>query len=150
MPICQTLDKGMISAIEEANSSRQQGGIPIGAALIDASGRVVGKGHNQRVQSKSPILHAEIDCLAKVGRRGDYSDTTLYSTLMPCYMCAGAIIQFGIPKVVVGESRNFTGAADLLREHDVEVIDLNLSECTQLLGKFIVEQPGLWSEDIGA
>ncbi len=145
----QQLEIGMISAINEARSSRAQGGIPIGAALADGQGRLVGQGHNQRVQHASPTLHAEIDCLEKVGRRDSYSDTTLYSTLMPCYMCAGAIIQFGIPRVVVGESRNFPGAADLLSEHNVEVVDLNLPECAQLLGDFIAEQPHLWSEDIG-
>ena len=144
-----SLDAGMKSALEEARSSLQQGGIPIGAALVDGEGNVLGSGHNRRVQLESPILHAEIDCLANVGRFSDYGETTLYSTLMPCYMCAGAAIQFGIPKVVVGEARNFAGAADLLREHGIEVIDLDLPECVRLLGDFIAAKPQLWSEDIG-
>ena len=137
-------------AISEAKLGLAEGGIPIGAALTDANGNVQGRGHNQRVQLKNQILHAELDCLANVGRWSDYGGTTLYSTLMPCYMCAGAVIQFGIPKVVVGESRNFAGAAGLLREHDVELIDLDLLECTQLLGGFIAANPRLWSEDIGS
>jgi cytosine/creatinine deaminase len=139
----------MSAAIEEARRSLEQGGIPIGAALADADDNVAGRGHNRRVQSGSPILHAEIDCLANAGRRDDYSDTTLYSTLMPCYMCAGAIIQFGIPRVVVGESRNFGGAGDLLSAHHVDVVDLGLPECEELLGTFISERPALWAEDIG-
>lgn len=140
----------MAAAIEEAKASLAEGGIPIGAALTDAGGDVLGRGHNQRVQRESQILHAEIDCLANVGRYSDYPNKVLYSTLMPCYMCAGAVIQFGIRKVVVGESRNFAGAADLLRGHGVDLIDLDLPECIQLLGDFIANHPGLWSEDIGA
>jgi cytosine deaminase len=140
----------MAAAIAEARASLAQGGIPIGAALGDADGNVLGRGHNQRVQRESQILHAEIDCLAGVGRRSDFAETILYSTLMPCYMCAGAVIQFGIRKVVVGESRNFSGAADLLRSHNVDLIDLDLPECTDLLADFIANNPDLWSEDIGA
>lgn len=144
-----SLDPGMRSALEEARASLRQGGIPIGAALTDDEGNVLGSGHNRRVQLENPILHAEIDCLANVGRLADYSHTTLYSTLMPCYMCAGAAIQFGIPRVVVGEARNFAGAAGLLRERGIELIDLDLPECVRLLGDFIVAKPELWSEDIG-
>jgi len=139
----------MAAAIEEARVSLEQGGIPIGAALGDAAGNLLGRGHNQRVQQGSQVLHAEIDCLAGVGRRSDFADKILYSTLMPCYMCAGAVIQFGIRKVVVGESRNFSGAASLLRDHNVDLIDLDLPECAHLLADFIADNPGLWSEDIG-
>jgi creatinine deaminase len=140
---------GLAIAIAEAMSSHEQGGIPIGAALTDAEGNVFGKGHNQRIQSQSPILHAEIACLADVGRRKTYSNTILYSTLMPCYMCAGAIVQFRIPCVVVGESQSFLGAAQFLWEHDVEVIDLHNATCEKLLAGFILEKPELWLEDIG-
>lgn len=142
-------DMGMVAAIEAARTSLAEGGIPIGASLTGAGGELLATGHNRRVQRQSQILHAEIDCLANLGRYPDYGSTTLYSTLMPCYMCAGAAIQFGIPRVVVGESRNFEGAAELLREHGVEVVDLDLEECTRLLGDFIAANPGIWSEDIG-
>lgn len=139
---------GMSRAIAEAKRSLREGGIPIGAALVHGD-RVIGVGHNRRVQLKNPILHAEIDCLANAGRQHDYSGAVLYSTLMPCYMCAGAVVQFGIPRVVVGESRNFEGAGDFLRDHGVEVIDLADSECQELLGGFIADHPETWHEDIG-
>ena len=110
----------------------------------------MGVGYNRRVQQNNPILHAEIDCLAKGARHHDYSGATMYSTLMPCHMCAGAIIQFGIPRVVVGESRNFSGAHDLLRSHGVEkAIDLDDRECRELLGEYISHHPDTWHEDIG-
>jgi cytosine deaminase len=143
------LSKGLTVALTEAERSFEQGGIPIGAALCDARGDVVARGHNQRIQRGSQILHAEIDCLANAGRRHDYAGTVLYSTLMPCYMCAGAIVQFGIPKVVVGESRNFGGARDLLEGHGVEVDDLDSDECADLLKRFIESSPDIWYEDIG-
>jgi creatinine deaminase len=146
----QRSDTGMNLAIAEAEESLREGGIPIGAALVDDRDHIIGLGHNRRVQSKSQVLHAEIDCLGNAGRRHDYSHTVLYSTLMPCYMCAGAIIQFGIPSVVVGESRHFSGAAELLHEHGVDVIDLDDPRCRELLGAFIDRQPDVWREDIGA
>ena len=142
-------DPGTSLAISSARQSLEEGGIPIGAALLDSEGRVLGVGHNRRLQKDSPILHAEMDCLANASRRHDYSGTTLYSTLMPCYMCAGAIIQFGIPRVVVGESENFSGAKDLLAKHEVEVVDLDDPVCKGLLGDFIVRNPQTWREDIG-
>ena len=112
-------------------------------------GRIIGRGHNRRVQEESPVLHAEIDCLRNAGRIGSYRDTTLYSTLMPCYLCAGAVVQFGIPKVVVGESRTFAGAREFMASHGVEVVDLDLGECQVMMKAFIAEHPDLWNEDIG-
>jgi creatinine deaminase len=143
-------ESGMQLALSAAEQSLAEGGIPIGAALVDDEDHVIGVGHNRRVQAKSPVLHAEIDCLGNAGRRRDYSHLVLYSTLMPCYMCAGAVIQFGIKRVVVGESRNFLGAAELLREHGVEVVDLNDRRCQEILGGFISRRPDVWREDIGA
>jgi len=136
--------------VSAARRSHDEGGIPIGAALLDADGVVLGDGHNQRVQRKSMLRHAEIDCLEEVGRRSTFAGTTLYSTLMPCYMCAGAVIQFGIPRVVVGESRTFRGARDLLVRHGVELIDVDDPVCVSLLGAFVAAHPAVWSEDTGS
>ena len=141
-------DKFMNLAIDEARLGLLKGGIPIGSVLVK-DGKVLGKGHNQRVQENDPILHAEIDCLRKAGRIGSYKDTILYSTLMPCYLCAGAVVQFGIKKVIVGESETFPGARQFMESHGVEVIDLNLNECKQLMQNFIQKHPQLWNEDIG-
>ena len=138
----------MKAAIEEARKSLSEGGIPIGSVLVK-KGQIIGRGHNKRVQQNDPIMHAEIDCLRNAGRIGKYSETLLYSTLMPCYLCAGAIVQFGIKKVVVGESENFSGAKDFLKSHGVKVVDLNLNKCKQLMKKFIQDNPDLWNEDIG-
>ncbi len=135
-------------AIDEARKGRQEGGIPIGSVL-EKGGAVVGRGHNQRVQQNNPILHAEIDCLQNAGRVGNYAGTTLYSTLMPCYLCSGAIVQFKIKRVVVGESATFPGAPDFLKSHSVEVINLDLPECKEMMHEFIKEFPQLWNEDIG-
>ena len=110
----------------------------------------LGAGHNKRVQQGDPILHAEIDCLRRAGRVGYYGDTTLYSTLMPCYLCAGAAVQFGIKRVIVGESETFTGAREFMESHGIEVVDLALPECTEMMAAFIAANPSLWSEDIGA
>jgi len=140
----------MRDAIEQARKSLTEGGVPIGACLRAADGTLLGVGHNQRVQRSSPTLHAEIDCLETVGRLSSYADTTLYSTLMPCYMCAGAIVQFNIPIVVVGEARTFSGAASWLREWGIEVVDLDLGECYEVLQEFIGEEPAIWREDIGS
>jgi cytosine deaminase len=141
-------DKFMKAAIIEAKSGYEEGGIPIGAVLV-RDGRIVGRGHNRRVQEDDPIIHAEIDCLRNAGRIKSYKDTTLYSTLMPCYLCAGAVVQFGIPKVIVGESRNFRGAKDFLESMGVEVKDLDLDECADMMAGFIEKNPELWNEDIG-
>jgi len=143
-----THDKFMQLAIEEALSGLAEGGIPIGSVLIK-DGKLVAKGHNKRVQEGNPILHGEMDCLFNAGRVGSYKNTVIYSTLMPCYMCAGTIVQFKIPKVIVGESRTFPGAKAFMESHGVEVIDLDLPECVQMMEDFIADKPQLWNEDIG-
>lgn len=141
-------DEFMKAAIEQARKSRSEGGIPIGSALVRA-GKLIAAGHNKRVQDRDPITHAEIDCLRNAGRLGSFHDTVLYSTLMPCYLCSGAVVQFGIKKVIVGESRTFAGAPDFMRSHGVEIVDLDLPECVEMMQKFIAENPELWNEDIG-
>jgi creatinine deaminase len=140
---------GINLALSNARLSLSEGGIPVGAALLSEKGQTLGVGRNRRVQKSNPILHAEIDCLANAARHKDYSGTTLYSTVMPCHMCTGAIIQFGIPRVVVGESQNFSGAHDLLKSYGVEVIDLDDSTCRDLLAEYISRHPDTWQEDIG-
>ncbi|MGV8016858.1 MAG: nucleoside deaminase [Ignavibacteria bacterium] len=142
------MDEFMKAAIEEAKKGLAEGGIPIGSVLVK-DGRIIGRGHNRRVQKGSPTLHAEIDCLENAGRIGSYSGTVLYSTLMPCYLCSGAVVQFGIKKVVAGESVTFAGGPEFLKEHGVEVIDLNLDECINLMKDFIDKNKELWNEDIG-
>jgi creatinine deaminase len=141
-------DSFMQAAIAQARKSGGEGGIPIGSALVRA-GELVAVGHNKRVQENDPVTHAEIDCLRQAGRLGRFHDTVLYSTLMPCYLCAGAVVQFGIKKVIVGESRTFAGAPDFMRSHGVEVVDLDLTECVEMMRAFIAEHPQLWNEDIG-
>ena len=138
----------MQAAINEAKKGLQEGGIPIGAVLVQKN-HIIGRGHNRRVQQNNPILHAEIDCLQNAGRIGTYNQTVLYSTLIPCYLCAGAVVQFGIKKVVAGESETFQGAQQFLKAKNVEVVDLDLAECKQLMNQFIKEKPNLWNEDIG-
>jgi len=138
----------MREAIEEAIKGRDEGGIPIGSVLV-RNNVILGRGHNRRVQEGDPIIHAEIDCLRNAGRIGTYRDAVLYSTLMPCYLCAGAAVQFGIKKVVVGESRNFAGARAFMEEHGIEVIELDLDECVSMMQEFIAQNPRLWNEDIG-
>lgn len=141
------MDEFMQAAIDEARLGRSQGGIPIGSVLV-RNGRIIARGHNKRVQEQNPILHGEMDCLNQAGRIGSYRDTVIYSTLMPCYMCAGTIVQFKIPRVVVGESRTFPGAKEFMQQHGVEVIDLDLPECVRLMEEFIAAEPGLWNEDL--
>ncbi|NJK50635.1 nucleoside deaminase [Candidatus Gracilibacteria bacterium] len=138
----------MTQAIAQAKQGLSEGGIPIGSVLVK-DGKILGKGHNKRVQDDDPVTHAEIDCLRNAGRIGKYSETVLYSTLMPCYLCAGAVVQFGIKKVIAGESETFPGAREFMESHGVEVIDLNLDECKQLMKDFIAQNPRLWNEDIG-
>lgn len=142
------MDEFMKLAIDEARLGLSQGGIPIGSVLVK-NGKLVAQGHNKRVQEKNPILHGEMDCLNNAGRIGSYKNTVIYSTLMPCYMCAGTIVQFKIPKVIVGESRTFPGAKEFMQSHGVEVIDLDLPECVKMMEDFIREKPELWNEDIG-
>ncbi|MBO3270905.1 nucleoside deaminase [Hymenobacter defluvii] len=140
-------DKFMQAAIDEARAGRKEGGIPIGSALRRGD-EVVASGHNKRVQEGNPILHGEMDCLNNAGRQRTYRDTVLYTTLMPCYMCAGTIVQFKIPKVVVGEAQTFGESLEFLQSHGVEVEILNLPECVEMMQEFIEAEPTLWSEDI--
>ena len=138
----------MRAAIEEAQRGLDEGGIPIGSVLV-SNGKSSAGGHNKRVQDGDPVTHAEIDCLRNAGRVGRYAGTTLYSTLMPCYLCAGAVVQFGIKKVIAGESETFDGARAFMEEHGVEVVDLDLKECKEMMRDFIEARPELWNEDIG-
>ncbi|MBZ8180745.1 nucleoside deaminase [Oscillatoria salina] len=142
------MDEFMAAAIAEAKQGLIEGGIPIGSVLVK-DGKIIGQGHNQRVQNGDPVTHAEIDCLRNAGRIGNYQNTILYSTLMPCYLCAGAVVQFKIKKVIAGESKTFPGAKEFMESHGVEVIDLDLDECQQLMRDFIAKNPSLWNEDIG-
>jgi cytosine deaminase len=137
-------------AIEQARIGRAEGGVPIGAALI-VDGRVVGAGHNRRVQLGSAIRHGETDALENAGRlpAAVYRRATMATTLSPCDMCTGAILLYGIPRVVIGENRTFVGGEDLLRARGVEVVNLDSDECFSLLQGFIAEHPDVWSEDIG-
>jgi creatinine deaminase len=141
-------DPYLSAAIAEARKGLAEDGIPIGSVLVKGT-KIVGRGHNKRVQNGDPMAHAEIDCLQSAGRIGSYKGTTLYSTLMPCYLCAGAVVQFGIKKVVAGESRTFPGAKSFMVEHGIEVIDLDDKECYALMQGFIRTNPDLWNEDIG-
>lgn len=134
-------------AYEEAKAGYDEGGCPIGSVLA-RNGQLVSQGRNQRVQGGDPIAHGEMDALRKAGRQKTYKDTTLYTSLSPCMMCTGTIIQFGIPRVVVGENRNFGGNEEFLRSKGVEVIVVNDQDCIDLMGRFIREKPQLWNEDI--
>ncbi len=138
----------MLEALAEAKQGLSEGGIPIGSVLV-RNGTIIGRGHNRRVQEKNPLKHAEIDCLINAGRVSTYRDTVLYSTLMPCYLCAGAVVQFNIPKIVVGEARTFAGAEKFMREHNVEVVNLDLEECVTMMKDFINKNPSIWGEDVG-
>ena len=150
------MDLFLRAAIDEARLGLTEGGLPIGSVLV-RGGTIIGRGHNRRVQRGDPMAHAEIDCLTNAGRqpRG-YGDAILYSTLMPCFLCSGAAVQFGVPKVVVGESVNFPGgegpggsSPQFMRAQGIEVVDLRDDECIEVMRRFIREHPGLWNEDIG-
>jgi cytosine deaminase len=136
-------------ALEEARLGRSEGGIPIGAALFSRAGELLGRGHNRRIQDDDPSVHGETDAFRNAGRRRSYGDTVMVTTLSPCWYCSGLIRQFGIGAVVIGESRTFHGGHDWLREHGVEVIELDSEECFALLQGFIAEHPEIWNEDIG-
>ena len=136
-------------AIEEARTGLAEGGIPIGGALIGADGTVLGRGHNRRVQDDDPSVHGETDAFRNAGRQATYRGTTMVTTLSPCWYCSGLVRQFGISRLVVGESRTFTGGHDWLRENGVEVLVLDDPECVQLMTDFIAAHPALWNEDIG-
>ena len=141
-------DKQMLRiAYDEAQSGFDEGGCPIGAVLA-RGGQAVSRGRNQRVQQGDPIAHGEMDALRKAGRQKTYRDTVLYTTLSPCMMCSGTIVQFGIPRVVVGENTTFGGNEDFLRAHGVEVVIADDQDCGALMEKFICEQPDLWADDI--
>jgi creatinine deaminase len=137
------------TAIEEAQCGLAEGGIPIGAALFDNDGKLLGRGHNRRVQEGDPSAHGETDAFRKARRQKSYRDKIMVTTLAPCWYCSGLIRQFGIGLVVVGESVNFRGGMDWLQEIGIKVIDLASKECIEMLGKFIAENPALWHEDIG-
>lgn len=145
-----TEDPFLDAAIAEAAQGRSTGGIPIGSVLV-VDGEIVGRGHNQRVQRGSVVLHAEMDCLENAGRmRAEvYQRATIYSTLSPCAMCTGAILLYGIPRLIVGENQTFQGPQHLLEEAGVEVTMLNDEHCINMMLEFIATEPGLWNEDIG-
>ena len=144
------MDRFMAAAIEEARRGLAVGGIPIGSVLV-LDDRIIGRGHNRRVQQESAILHAEMDCIENAGclDAAIYRRSTLYSTLSPCAMCSGTALLYGIPKVVVGENTNFRGPEDHLREQGVELVILNDTTCIEMMRTFIDENPSLWNQDIG-
>jgi cytosine deaminase len=137
----------MKEAEAEALKGLSEGGIPIGSILV-RDGEIIGRGHNQRVQKGSSILHGEMDCLMNAGRQASYRDTVIYSTLSPCMMCSGTIVQFKIPRVVVGEAVNFPGAPEFMRSHGIEVVILNQPDLIAMMWSFIRSKPALWNEDI--
>ena len=136
-------------AIAEARQSMAEGGIPIGAALFNLEGSVLGRGHNRRVQEQDPSVHGETDAFRKAGRQRSYRDTIMVTTLAPCWYCSGLVRQFNIGTVIVGESVNFQGGIDWLRENGVMVIDLESADCVKLLADYIAANPQIWNEDIG-
>ncbi len=147
MNMTETDRKFLRIAYEEALGGYNEGGCPIGSALADGN-HLIAQGRNQRVQKGDPIAHGEMDCLRKAGRQNSYRSMTLYTSLSPCMMCTGTIIQFGIPRVVIGENRTFGGNEDLLRQRGVEVIIADDPDCIALMTRFIEEKPDLWNEDI--
>jgi cytosine/creatinine deaminase len=144
------VDSFLNEALEEARLGLAEGGIPIGSVLV-IDGEIVGRGHNQRIQKGSAILHAEMDCIEKAGRllATDYARATLYSTLSPCEMCSGTALLYKIRKIVIGENQNFRGPEDYLRSQGVELEIVNDSNCIEMMAKFIKDRPSLWYEDIG-
>jgi cytosine/creatinine deaminase len=145
--------KWMERAFLQAQKSYDEGGLPIGSVLVrhlkDGGEVLVGEGHNQRIQQGDAIAHGEMDAIRNAGRQRSYRDTTIYTTLSPCMMCSGTIVQFNIPRVVIGENANFGGNEEFLRQRGVEVIILDDPKCTELMGRFIRERPDIWNEDIG-
>ena len=136
-------------ALDEARKGLAEGGIPIGAAVFDGDGKLLGTGHNRRVQEGDPSIHGETDAFRKAGRQRSYREMTMVTTLAPCWYCSGLVRQFGFKRVIVGESETFRGGIDWLRENGVEVVDLDSDECKQLLRGFIAAHPEVWNEDIG-
>ena len=137
------------TAIDEARVGLAEGGIPIGAALFGGNGELLGRGHNRRVQENDPSIHGETDAFRKAGRQRSYRDKTMVTTLAPCWYCCGLIVQFCIGTVVVGESKNFRGGLDWLRERGVKVVEMNSHVCEELLANYIAANPDVWNEDIG-
>lgn len=149
MPNQDELDREFLdAAYEEAKKGLAEGGIPIGSVLV-RNGEIIGRGHNRRVQQGDPILHGEMDAIRNAGRQKSYRDVTCYTTLSPCMMCTGTIIQFGISRVVVAESKNFKGYQDVLSLAGIEVKDCDDERCTHMMAEFIEAHPELWNEDIG-
>jgi len=146
----QLMDNFLKAAIEEAKTGLQEGGIPIGSVIVH-NDKIIGRGHNKRIQNGSVVLHGEMDALENAGRQpaSVYKECTLYTTLSPCPMCTGAILLYGIPKVVIGENKTFMGAEESLIQNGVEVIVANNSECIEMMEQFISDRPELWNEDIG-
>ena len=144
------MDEFLEAAIEEAKKGLEEGGIPIGSVLV-IDGKIVGQGHNQRLQKGSAVLHAEMDCLENAGRlkASEYRRATLYTTLSPCDMCSGTVLLYGIPKVVIGENRTFRGPEDYVRSRGVEITVVDNNECRKLMETFVNDHPNLWNEDIG-
>jgi creatinine deaminase len=137
------------AALEEAKEGLSEGGLPIGSVLANTQGQIVARGHNLRVQSGDPTAHAESVCLRNAGRRRDWAELTLVSTLSPCIMCTGTTLLYRIPRVVIGENQNFKGAEDLFRQHGTRVVILNDAECIAMMREFIAAHADLWNEDIG-
>src|SRR5829696_6237393 len=144
------MDPFLRAAIDEARLGLSEGGLPIGAVLV-RNGEIIGRGHNRRVQNGDQTAHAEINCFTNAGRQRTYADTTLYSTLMPCFLCSGAAVQFGVKRIVVGEATNFPGgqapggtSPNFLRFHGVDVVNLSAGECIEMMSKFIRDNPALW------
>ncbi len=146
----QEMQAFMEAAVEEARKGLKEGGIPIGSVLVH-QGKIIGRGHNQRIQKGSVVLHGEMDALENAGRQSAlvYQQSTIYTTLSPCPMCSGAILLYGIPKVVIGENKTFKGSEELLKNHGIEVTILDHQGCIQLMKEFIDAHPDIWNEDIG-
>lgn len=136
-------------ALEEARTGLREGGLPIGSVLADRAGKIVARGHNLRVQTEDPTAHAETVCIRNAGRRRDWAELTLVTTLSPCIMCTGTALLYRIPRIVIGENRNFMGAEDLVRQSGVDVVVLDDAECIRVMSEFIREHADLWDEDIG-
>ena len=148
-PTAEQIELWISAAIEQAEPSWSEGGIPIGSVLVDATGAIVARGHNKRVQMGDPILHAEMVCLQNAGRRRDWSDCTLVSTLSPCPMCSGAAVLYRIPGVIIGENSTFQGAEDWMQVNGIDATVLNDDRCIRLMQRLQNEKPDLWAEDIG-
>ena len=139
----------LLGALAEANAGLREGGLPIGSVLADRNGQIVAQGHNLRVQSGDPTAHAETVCIRNAGRRRDWAELSLVSTLSPCIMCTGTALLYRIPLVVIGEHRNFLGAEDLFRERGVQLVVLDDADCIEIMANFVRQHPDLWNEDIG-